>query len=69
MSIKEDHTENVSENIFGSEVVARQSQPHKPIEAKDTTGHLKLQVPPNPKWNPSSEMRQNNVVMTIPNTV
>ena len=69
MSIKEDHTENVSENIFGSEMVTRQSQPHKPIEAKDTTGHSKLQVPPNPKWNPSSEMRQNNVVMTISNKV
>ena len=69
MSIKEDHTENVSENIFRSEMVAQQSQPHKPIEAKDTTGNSKLQVPPNPKWNPSSKMRQNNVVMTIPNKV
>ena len=49
MSAKEDHTKNIFENIFGSEMVAQQSQPHKPIKAEDTTGQSKLQVPPNPK--------------------
>ena len=69
MSIKKDHKENVSENIVGSEMVVLQSQPHTPIKAKDTGRQSKLQIPPNPKWNPSSEMRQNNTVMTIPNKV
>ena len=50
-------------------MVSQQSQLHKPIKAEDTRGQSKLQIPPNPKWNPSSEMRQNNVVMTIPNEV
>ena len=69
VSAKEDHTKNIFENIFGSEMVAQRSQPQKSIKAKDTRGQSKLQIPPNSKQNPSSEMRQNNVVMTISNKV
>ena len=67
MSTKADPTENISESIVESEMVAQQNQPPKPIKAKDIRGPSKLQIPPNPKWNPSSEMRQN--IVTISNKV
>ena len=44
-------------------MVAQQSQHPKPIKAKDTRGPSKLQIPPNPKQNLSSEMRQNIVII------
>ena len=69
MSAKTDPTESISESIVGSEMVAQQSLPPKPIKAKDIGGPSKLQIPPNPKWIPSSEIKQNNVVMTISNKV
>ena len=46
-------------------MVAQQNQPPKPIKAKDIGGPLKFQIPPNPKQNLSSEMRQN--IVTISN--
>ena len=48
-------------------MVAQQNQPLKPIKAKDIREPLKFQIPPNPKWNPSSEIRQN--IVTISNKV
>ena len=69
MSAREDHTENIFENIVESEMVAQQSQHPKPIKAEDIEGPSKLQIPLNPKWIPSSEIKQDNVVMTISNKV
>ena len=69
MSTKEKTAENVSKSIVESEMVAQQNQPPKPIKAENTEGPSKLQIAPNPKWNPSSEMRQNNIVVIIPNKV
>ena len=71
MSAKEEATKcriHISKNIVGSEMVAQQSQHPKPIKAEDTEGPSKLQIPLIPKWNPSSEIGQNNIV-TIPNKV
>ena len=59
MSTKEETIENVSKSIVESEMVAQQSQPSKPITAKDTGGPSKLQIP---KWNLSSEMRKNSIL-------
>ena len=48
-------------------MVAQQNQSPKLIKAKDIGGPLKFQITPNPKQNPSSEMRQN--IVTISNKV
>ena len=66
MSTKEETTEcgvHISKSIVKSEMVAQQSQHPKLIKAEDTRGPSKLQIPPNPKQNPSSEMRQNIVII------
>ena len=70
MSTKEETTEcgvHISKRIVKSEMVAQQSQPPKPIKAEDIGGPSKIQIPPNPKQNVSSEMRQN--IVTISNKV
>ena len=69
MSTKANPTESISESIVESEMVAQQSQHPKPIKAEDIEGPSKLQIPLNPKWIPSSEIKQDNVVMTISNKV
>ena len=59
MSTKKETIESVSESTIGC-----QSQLPKSIKANDSGGPLKLQIPPNLKWNPSSEIEQNNIVVT-----
>ena len=72
MSTKEETTEcrvHIPKSIVKSEMVAQQSQHPKPIKVEDTRGPSKLQIPPNPKRNPSSKIGQNNIVVTISNKV
>ena len=59
MSTKKETIESVSESTIGC-----QSQPPKSIKANDSGGPLKLQIAPNPKWNPLSEIGQNDIVVT-----
>ena len=59
MSIKEETIKNISESVVGC-----QSRPPKPIKTKDTGTPPKLQIPPNLQLNLSSEVGQNDIVVT-----
>ena len=59
MFTKKETIESVSENIVGC-----QSQHFKQIKAEDTGRPPKIQIPPNLQSNPSSEIEQNDIVVT-----
>ena len=59
MFTKKETIKSVSETVVGC-----QSRPPKPIKTKDTGRPPKLQIPPNLQLNPSSEIGQNDIVVT-----
>ena len=59
MSIKDEAIKNISESVVGC-----QSRPPKPIITIDTGTPPKLQIPSNLQSNLSSEIGQNDIVVT-----